>query len=279
MQLTHFSKKFNLMSTVIKYEQKGAVAIVTLNRPDKYNAMSIEMFDQLIETSEKIVRDKSVRAVVLTGEGKVFCSGMDIANFNPNSELAETAISERTHGICNKWQKAIWTWRENPVPVIAAVKGLAYGAGLQLTMAADIKYVHPESRFSILEMKWGLLPDLSGTQLMRFNVREDIFKELTYTNRIFTAEEAVQYGFATHISGYPMKAAMELANKITTKNPIAIVKAKALINNASYTTAKEGLIAESALQEDIMMKPDQLEAVYANMQKRPATFNDYRKSE
>ncbi len=264
------------MSTVVKYEQKGPVAIVTLNRPDKYNAMSIEMFDQLIATSEKISKDKTVRSVVLTGEGKVFCSGMDISNFNPESDLTSTSISDRTHGICNKWQKAIWTWRECPVPVIAAVKGLSYGAGLQLTMAADVKYVHPETRFSILEMKWGLIPDLSGTQLMRGNVREDIFKELTFTNRIFSAEEAVQYGFATHVSGYPIKAAMELANKIATKNPAAIIKAKSLINEAAYMSAEDGLRAESDLQQDIMMKPDQLEAVYANMQKRTPVFNDYR---
>jgi enoyl-CoA hydratase/carnithine racemase len=264
------------MPSVVKYEQKGAVAIVTLNRPDKYNAMSLEMFDQLIVTSEKIAKDRTVRAVVLTGEGKVFCSGMDIANFNPDSDLTATSIQKRTHGICNKWQKAIWTWWECPVPVIAAVKGLSYGAGLQLTMAADIKYVHPETRFSILEMKWGLIPDLSGTQLMRGNVREDIFKELTFTNRIFSAEEAVQYGFATHVSGYPMKAAMEIANKIATKNPAAIIKAKTLINSAKYVSAKEGLQAESDLQQEIMMKPDQLEAVYANMQKRSPLFNDYR---
>lgn len=262
----------------VKYEIKGAVAIVSLNRPDKYNAVSFKMFDELIEISDKIAADPKVRAVVLTGEGKVFCAGMDIANFNPNSDITNTPLGDRTHGVCNRWQKAIWTWRENPVPVIAAVKGLSYGAGLQLTMAADIKYVHPETKFSILEMKWGLLPDLSGTQLMRFNVREDIFKELTFTNRIFSAEEAVQYGFATHISGYPLKAAMELANKIATKNPIAIVKAKKLINNASYTSAEEGLIAEAELQQDILMKPDQLEAVYANMEKRAPKFNNYRKT-
>ena len=264
------------MESVVKYELKGVVAIVTLNRPDKYNAMSIQMFDELIAISAKIAADPKVRAVVITGEGKVFCSGMDTANFNPDSAITVKPLAERTHGLCNKWQKAIWTWRENPVPVIAAVKGLAYGAGLQLTMAADIKYVHPETRFSILEMKWGMIPDLSGTQLMRHNIREDIFKELTFTNRIFTAEEAVQYGFATHISGYPLKAAMEIANKIATKNPIAIVKAKEVINKASYVSAEAGLIAEAELQQDIIMKPDQLEAVYANIQKRAPSFSDYR---
>ena len=263
----------------ILVERQGPIAVVKLNRPDKYNAMSIEMFDSLINASEELATDSTVRAIVMTGEGKVFCSGMDVANFNPDSPITVNPLGERTHGICNKWQKAIWTWRENPVPVIAAVKGLAYGGGLQLMMAADIKYVHPETRFSIMEMKWGIIPDLAGTQLMRHNIREDIYKEYTYTNKIFTAEEAVQHGFATHMSGYPLQAAMELANKIASKNPEAIIKAKTVINAANYGSAEEGLRAESERQQDIMMKPNQLEAVFANMQKRVPTFKDYRENE
>ena len=257
-------------------EIKDHVAVVTFNRPEKMNALDPEQFKAIIEAGEKIANDKSVRAVVLRGAGKAFCAGLDITSFSPGSEVTSNPLLERTHGIANTWQQAAWVWHELPVPVIAAVHGVAFGGGLQIMLGADIKYIAADTKLSIMEMKWGLIPDMAGTQLMYHSVRQDIIKELTYTHRIFSGSEAVEYGFATHVSDNPFDDALRLANEIASKSPEAVVRAKKLLNKAPYLNKEEGLMLESVEQDAVMNSKNQLEAVYSGLQKRPGNFEDFR---
>ena len=184
----------------VTVEIENHIAVVSFNRPEKMNALDPIQFRSIIKAGEQVGADASVRVVVLKGEGRAFCAGLDIAGFQSDSEVTDNPLIPRTHGIANTWQQAVWVWRDLPVPVIAAVHGVAFGGGLQIMLGADIKYIRPDTKLSILEMKWGLVPDMAGTQLMYHAVRQDIIKELTYTNRIFSGEEAVEYGFATHLS-------------------------------------------------------------------------------
>lgn len=257
-------------------EIKDHVAVVRFNRPTKMNALDVEQFKAIIEAGETLNADSTVRAVVLSGEGSAFCAGLDVSVMGGDNEMMNTPLVPRSHGITNIWQQAVWTWHEMQVPVIAAVHGVALGGGLQLMLAADIKYVHPDTKLSILEMKWGIIPDMAGTQLMYHNVRQDIIKELTFTNRMFSGQEAVDYGFATHVSNEPLAAALALAKVIASKSPSAIVKAKKLLNNAPYLSAAKGLLQESKEQAEILKKSNQLEAVKAALTKQPGNFEDHR---
>ena len=260
----------------IKIDQH--VAIVKLDRPEKMNALDHEMFLAIIAAGEEVSANPSVRAVVLHGEGKAFCAGLDLMSMSQtNTENGSVSgLSERTHGIANKWQKAAFTWRECPVPVIAAVHGVAFGGGLQIMAGADIKFIAPDTKASIMEVKWGIIPDMAGTQLWRHTVRDDILRELTYTHRIFSGKDAVDYGFATHVSGNPLEDALQLAQEIASKSPAAVVKAKQVLNEAPYLDVVNGLQLESDLQDAIIGKKNQMEAVFAGMQKRPGNFEDYR---
>lgn len=253
------------------------IAHVELNRPDKMNALDIPMFNAIVEAGKQVSENEEVRVVVLSGKGRAFCAGLDLSNFTPDPEAEmNQSLLPRTHGIANKWQKVAWVWRECPVPVVAAVHGIAYGGGLQIMSGADIKYIHPDTQLSIMESKWGIIPDMSGTQLWRHNVREDVLKELTFTHRKFTGTEAVEYGFGTHVSENPLEDAMNLARKISEVSPSAIVQSKALINKASYLNEKEGLLLESDLQQKIIRQENQMEAVFSQMQKRSANFKPFR---
>lgn len=254
------------------------IADVRLNRPDKMNALDEDMFQAIIKTGQELAQNDSIRCVVLSGEGRAFCAGLDLSNFSMDNgdSLQNQEVLERTYGIANKWQQVAWQWRALPIPVIAAVHGVAFGGGLQIMAGADIKYVAADTKLSIMEMKWGIIPDMAGTQLWRHSVRDDIIRELTYTNRIFSGEAAVNYGFATHVSENPHADAMKLAKEIASKSPSAIVKAKKVLNAAPYLNPEEGLMMESNEQVDILKKHNQIEAVFSSMQKRPGNFKDFR---
>lgn len=266
------------MENRVIIEKVGHIAIVKMNRPDKMNALDIDMFDALIEAGESLNEDPTVRAVVIAGEGKAFCAGLDLSMFSldGNSAMTATPLEERTHGNCNKWQKAVWVWRELQVPVIAAVHGVVFGGGFQIMLGADIKFAEANTKMSIMEMKWGIIPDMGGPQLMKLSVREDIIRELTYTNRVFSGAEAVEYGFATHVSENPLEDAIKLANEIAAKSPSAVVKAKKLFNALSDLSMEEGLMMESVEQAEILGKKNQMESVFAGMQKREGNFENYR---
>ena len=254
------------------------VADVMLNRADKMNALDPAMFRAIAEAGAQLKDARSLRAVVLSGEGRAFCAGLDVERLTAiaggESLLPFADLSQRTHGIANYAQHIVWLWRELPVPVIAAVHGVAFGGGFQLTLGADLRYVAPGTRLSILETKWGLVPDMAGTQLMRHLAREDVVRELTYTGRTFSAEEAFAYGFATRLVEDPRAAAMATAREIAGRSPDAIRAAKRLLNQAVLCDPRTALIAETIEQGRLIGSPNQVEAVTANLEKRPPRFSD-----
>ena len=255
---------------------QDGVADVRLNRPDKLNALDQAMFESLIETGKALATDKSLRAVVLSGEGRAFCAGLDFASFMgmAQSERPSRGLLDRDTSLANFAQQAAWVWTELPVPVIAAVHGVAFGGGLQIALGADIRIVAPDAQFSVMEIKWGLIPDMSGTQTLRHLVRLDVAKELTFTGRIVRGSEAVSLGLATRVSEHPREDAMAMAREIASKSPDAIRAGKRLLNSANLVSVGEGLRLEESLQRGLIGGPNQIEAVQANMQKRVPQFRD-----
>ena len=258
--------------------EKG-VADVRLVRSDKMNALDDAMFEALIDTAAALDANKDVRCVVLSGEGRAFCAGLDMGNFGRmasggGSGVSRGRLAERTHGVTNRAQQAVWGWRQLRVPVIAAVHGVALGGGFQVMLGADIRITHPETRLSILEIKWGLVPDMGSTAIMRQLVREDIVRELTYTGRMFSGVEAHAYGFTTHVSETPLEDALVLAREIADKSPSAIQTAKALYNALPDRDDAAALLAESVEQDGLIGSQNQVEAVKSALEKRAPAFVD-----
>src|ERR1700743_943031 len=248
---------------------------------NKRNALDAAMFEALVAATDRLSREKGVRAVVLSAEGRAFCAALDMGRFAamketgghgiPGSEKRD--LTARTHGIANFPQQAVWGWRQLEVPVIAAVHGVAFGGGFQLALGADMRFLSPDARMSIMEIKWGLVPDMAGTPILAGLVRDDILRELTYTGRIFSAQEALSYGLATRICDDPRAAAFEVAREIAGKSPDAIRAAKRMLNNLSVDPGP-ALSAESVEQMKLMGGANQQEAVRANIDRRAARFTD-----
>lgn len=258
------------------------VVELQLVRSDKMNALDPAMFDALIDAGTRLCSDADVRAVVIAGRGKAFCAGLDMQSFERMGDGAGTSVLGdgaagadllvRTHGIANAAQQVAMVWRAVPVPVIAAVHGVAFGGGLQVALGADMRIVAPDTRMSVMEIKWGLVPDMAGMVLMRELARTDVVRELTFTGRVFTGEEALQIGFATRLSSEPLADALALAHEIAVKSPDAIRAGKRLLNASLDLGAAELLMAESVEQKRIIGSPNQTEAVRANMEKRAPRF-------
>ena len=257
---------------------ENGVADVRLNRPEKMNALDPPMFHAIARVGDRLNRDNTVRAIVLSGEGRAFCAGLDVERLDAISRgeslLPFADLTQATHGIANWAQHIVWLWRQLPVPVIAAVHGLALGGGFQLALGADIRYVAPGTKLAVLESKWGLVPDMSGTQLMRHLAPEDVVRELTYTGRIFSPEEAQSYRLVTRVVECPHVAAMETARAIAARNPFAIRAAKRLLNEAVACDAGTGLASERREQHALIGSPNHVEAVAANLASRLANFAD-----
>lgn len=257
------------------------VADVRLVRADKMNALDQAMFEALVAATERLSKEKGVRVVVLSGEGRAFCAGLDMGRFAAMKEKGGNGIpggenrdlTKRTHGQANFPQQAVWGWRQLPVPVIAAVHGVAFGGGFQLSLGADMRFLAPDARMSVMEIKWGLVPDMAGTPILASLVRDDILRDLTYTGRIFSAQEAMTYGLATRICDDPRASALEVARDIAGKSPDAIRAAKRLLNNLSVDPGP-ALLAESVEQQKLIGSANQTEAVRSNLEKRAAKYVD-----
>jgi enoyl-CoA hydratase/carnithine racemase len=248
------------------------IAEVYLMRAAKMNALDFPMMQAILDTGEKLKNLKGLRAVVISGIGKVFSAGLDMGIFG---QLTDTnSFFDRKYGLTNLLQQISLVWREIPVPVIAAMHGIAYGAGFQIALGADMRYVTPDIKMAILEIKWGLIPDMGGNVLMRHLARSDVIRELTYTGRVFSGTEALAYGFATRVCIDPLAEALGTAKEIASKNPEAIRAGKRLMIIAEQASVAEILIAETQEQLGLIAKPNQIEAVMANLEKREPTFSD-----
>ncbi len=250
------------------------VAEVRLTRGDKMNALDPAMFAAIIAAGERLHTLGGLRVVVLWGEGPAFCAGLDTASFARTPSPDEPALTERTHGNANTFQQVAMTWRKLPVPVIAALHGVCFGGGLQIASGADIRVAHPQTRMAIMELKWGLVPDMGGYALWRGLVRDDVLRELIYTNREFSGAEAHALGLATFVDEHPLERARAIAGEIANRNPHAIRAAKRLQASMVERDTDAILLEESIEQHAIMRQPNQIEAVMAAMQKRAPRFED-----
>ncbi|MGH1424947.1 MAG: crotonase/enoyl-CoA hydratase family protein [Pseudooceanicola sp.] len=250
------------------------IAKVTLTRGDKMNAVDPAMKEAIVEAGESLIARDDVRVVVLSGEGRGFCAGLDVASFGAmaGQDPMRRAML-RTHGLSNISQRVSTVWREIPVPVIAAVHGVAFGAGFQLAIGADIRIAAPDTKLAIMEMKWGLVPDMGGMVYLRDLMPSDAIRLLTYTAEPITADKAINWGMVTELSDDPLARAMDIATAIAGKSPSAMRAAKRLIDfTETGADEKAILLEESREQANLIGGDHQKEVIKANLEKRAANF-------
>lgn len=249
-------------------DSSGGICHVVLNRPEKLNAVDMKMFEAIAETAAELRSDRSVRAVILRGEGRAFCTGLDVKavmGSNPLKQLPR--LLERPSGygvkgneIGNLVQDVSYLWRELPVPVICVLQGMCYGAGLQIALGADFRYATPDCKLSIMETKWGLIPDMGAAVTLRELVRMDVAKELTMTGRIISGEEAASLGLVTKVCDNPLEEAEIFAKELVQRSPDALACAKELYQTTWMATEKECLEVETKLQRKLLASWNQLAA-------------------
>ncbi len=266
------------MTDRVTITYKDHIAHVEMVREDKINALDMAMLDALNDAIAELTQKTDIRAVVLSGRGRGFCAGLDLSNFaamadkDKQADVQQDSLMPRTHGMANKFQNVCIGWNKLPMPVIAAAHSVCIGGGMHIFLGSDIRYAAPETKFSIMEIRWGLMPDMGSTPILPHIARQDVIKELTFTGRIFLTDEAAQHGFVTKIEADPIAAALETAQLIASKNPQAIRAAKAIINEAPYVSEADALLRESELQEEIIGSKNQVEAVMAELEGRAAQF-------
>lgn len=260
------------------------VADVRLNRPEKLNALNSTMFGDLLEVGLTIRRWRGVRAVVLSGEGRGFCAGLDYSALHAMAEGDDWRSDdvERLDLLdpddqlveLNRGQRAACVWGTVAAPVIAAIHGPAFGGGLQLALTSDIRIVAPEATLSVAEVRWGLVPDMAGTQLLPRLVGMDVAMELTLTGQVLTGEDAARIGLATRVADDPRAEALELAQEIAGRNPDAVRAAKSLLDSSWHLPIGDGLAAERRTIAEIAGSPNQREAVRARLEQRAPMYSD-----
>jgi len=269
------------MTQLVTITKSDGIADVRLNRPDKYNALSPEMFDAIIAAGESLQDANDVRVVVLSGNGRGFCAGLDFSSFqgmaggNTSPRPATSNLFERSpEQPENRAQRPALVWKRLPMPVIAAIHGVAYGGGCQIALGADIRIASPDAKMSVMEIKWGLIPDMSLTQTLRDLVPLDVAKELTFSGRVLNGAEAHSLGLVTRVADDPLESAMTLAREIANKSPSAIRAAKKLFEETWRADAATGLQLEQRLQGALIGSGNQLEAVKANFENRKPVFTN-----
>ncbi|MDP5220487.1 crotonase/enoyl-CoA hydratase family protein [Ruegeria sp. 2205SS24-7] len=256
----------------VSVEYENHVAHVTLTRSDKMNALDDAMVKAIIAAGQEVAASDA-RAVVLSGEGPSFCAGLDVASFAAAAGRDNEAwLNARDYHDANEMQEVALVWRRVPVPVIAALKGAVYGGGLQLALGADIRIAASDTKLAIMEMKWGLIPDMGGMVLLPHLMRSDVLRQMVYTARPVSAERGADWGLVTEIHDDPLSAARALAEEIAGKSPSAIRAAKRLIDLAEHAGRQDVLLAETAEQLSLIGKADQMEVITSNMQGRKPDF-------
>ncbi|MFK8053130.1 MAG: crotonase/enoyl-CoA hydratase family protein [Woeseiaceae bacterium] len=266
------------MSDRVTVDIQDHIATVTLNRPEKFNAFDPQMFEAVSATGTELSARPDVRAIVLTGAGGNFSAGLDISSMgsadDATSDFADAAYKMIGDTPANRFQHPAWVWYAAPMPVIAAIDGVCLGAGMQVAAGADFRFAAKDARFSILEVKWGLVPDMGFTAVMRDVMRLDHLKQLAYTGRIVSADEALAYGLVSELHDDPVAAAMRVAEEIAGRSPDAVRATKHLVNESWRESQAAGLVREARLQDAVMNEPNQIESVMANVQKRAPNFID-----
>ena len=253
---------------------EDSVAHVRLARPEKRNGLDLAMFQAIAEAGSALRDDRSVRAVVLAGEGPAFCAGLDFKAFMASPGVKDQLLERPEGALANLAQQVGWIWRELPVPVIAALHGAVLGGGLQIALGADVRIAAPNTRLSVMEIEWGLIPDMSISQTLLPLVRPDVAAELTYSGRIVEADEAATLGLVTRVCEAPLEEATHLAQLIAGKSPHAVRAAKRLLTAAPSLDPGAALRLETELQRELLGSKNQVEAVKARLQQRAPSFED-----
>jgi enoyl-CoA hydratase/carnithine racemase len=258
----------------VRIDVADHVATVTLTRADKHNALDIPMFEAIIGAAERLMDEPGVRVVVMHGEGPSFCSGLDVASVLSSQADGAGPLEPLRQDPPNWFQRTAYDWVRLPVPVIAAIHGNCLGGGLQIALGADIRIATPDARLSVMETKWGLIPDMSITRTLPRLVGIDVAKELTYTARVFSGEEALRLGVVTHVDADPLSAARSLAAEIAGRSPDAVRGAKRLFDESWTGPPEQTLALEAEIQRGLIGSPNQLAAVTAGLSKQPPQFTD-----
>ena len=258
------------------------VADVRLNRPEKLNALDAGMFAAIVEAGESLKGNPEVRVAVLSGEGRSFCAGLDFSSFQSMADRSGEGATERGSArditaplegrITHLGQQAVWVWQELHIPVIGALAGHALGGGFQIALGADIRIVHPGTKLSLMEIRWGLVPDMGASVLLPQLVGLDVAKDLYFTGRQISGEEAVDLGVCTRCDEDPHGAAMALASEIAAKNPDAVRRMKEMLNGVADRNTAARFAAEREHIGALIGSPNQVEAVTAYFEQRPPRF-------
>ncbi|WP_420453577.1 crotonase/enoyl-CoA hydratase family protein [Ilumatobacter sp.] len=273
------------MSDRVSISITDGIADVRLDRPDKRNALDNAMFSAIAEAGERLKSEEGVRVVVLSGEGASFCAGLDFSSMQSLADTGSDADRSSSDGdagpgridegsTTHLGQQVCWVWQEVPVPVVAAVHGHALGGGLQIALGADIRIVHPDTKMSVREVHWGLVPDMTGTFALSKLVRPDVARELTYTARVFDGTEAHALGLATRLSDDPRADAMALATEIASRSPSAVRGAKQLFNGMDHPGAAAQFAQERRVIGSLIGGSHQVEAVMSGFEDRAPVFAD-----
>lgn len=258
----------------VKLTVSNQIADVRMVRGGKHNALDGGMFTQMNAVTDELMQRKDIRAVVLSGEGPSFCAGLDFPSFLAGGLSHDDIFHVRDGDVANSAQRLSYAWQSLPMPVIAALHGVCYGGGCQMALGADIRIAAANTRMSVMEIKYGLIPDMGITQSLPLLVGVDVAKELTYTGRIVQAEEAAALGLVTRLSEDPYAEAMGLATEIAAKSPHAIRGTKRLYNESWREAPTTGLTLEAEIQMKLLGSANQMKAVQAAMAKQQADFDD-----
>lgn len=265
------------MSVILTVEVVDGIAEVRLNRPERKNALSLEMFEELAAAGEGMKEEPGLRAVIISGAGGDFCSGLDLeamkSQFGKLNEIRHRLLNPPEGEVANWFQKPCYVWQELRVPVIAAIEGVCLGGGMQLALAADFRICHPAARLSVMEAKWGLIPDMGISQNLPKLMAMDRAKELMMTARMLDGTQAETLGLVTRLADDPLTAARALAAEIAERSPEAVNAIKTLVETTWTLPPGAGLAVEAELQAPIIGSANQIEAVMANMQKRAPKFS------
>ena len=216
------------MPSTVTCRVEGHIAQVRLNRPDKLNALTLDTLQDLASTARELSGDRTLRGVVIGGEGDSFCAGLDFATvLDDPPRVARSFVPHPLRGT-NLFQEACWAWRRLSVPVVAAVHGHCYGGGLQIALAADLRMTTADAQWSVLEAKWGLIPDMGGIQALSQQLRMDVAKRLTMTGEVVSGTRAVELGLASEVHEEPFVAATRFLEAVATRSPDSVAATKRL---------------------------------------------------
>lgn len=260
------------MTDRVRTEIRDDIAYVTMTRGEKFNGLDLEMFDALIDAAKQVKRNRDVRAVILQGDGPAFCAGLDFKSVGKNQVKFMLNFFRLPGRATNLYQEVCWTWRELPVPVIAVLHGKCYGGGFQLALGADFRFATPDCEFSILEAKWGLIPDMSGSVTLRELVGMDQAKRLTMTGEFFDGDRAAELGLVTGVSPTPLKEAEALAEELKTRSPDAVAATKQLFHRTRHLSPRAAFRIESRLQRRLILGANHKIAKAAGLAKKAPEY-------